>query len=80
MRYLAIEIRGQVHILNDRDELGGLINCDIEHRTLGEVCDDQEYGDRCNTYCPLFRSGTCTSTPIRDVDGNLWHLRKTTKN
>lgn len=76
MRYLAIEIRGQVHILNDRDELGGLIDCDIEHRTLGEVCDDQEYGDRCNTDCPLFRSGTCTSTPIQDVTGNLWHLKK----
>lgn len=76
MRYLAIEIRGLVHIMNDLDELGGLIDRDIEHKVLGEVCDDQEYGDRCNMDCPLFCSGTCPSVPIRDVDGELWHLKK----
>lgn len=76
MRYLAIEIRGQVHIMNDQDELGGLIDNDIKHTTLGEVCDDQEYGDNCNVDCPLFRSGTCQSTPIRDSNGDLWHLKK----
>ena len=31
MDYLAIEIRGDVHILNDLDELGGLIDNDIPH-------------------------------------------------
>jgi len=75
MRYLAIEIRGQVHILNDRDELGGLIDCDIEHRTLGEVCDDREYGDRCNAECPQFCAGTCQARPVRDIDGKLWHVK-----
>lgn len=74
MEYLAIEIHGQVHILNNQDELGGLIDLDIEHKVLGEVCDDQEYGDKCNMDCSLYRSGTCPSTPIRDIDGKLWHL------
>ena len=73
MRYLAIKIRGQVHILNDQDEL---IDSDVEHETLGEVCDDQEFGDNCNVDCPLFRSGTCTSTLIRDINGELWHLKE----
>lgn len=76
MRYLAIEIRGQVQVMNDQDELGGLIDCNIEHKVIGEVCDDQEYGDRCNTDCPLFCSGTCQATPIRDINGELWHLIK----
>lgn len=75
-KYLAIEIHGQVHILNDQDELGGLIDLDIEHTTLGVVCDDKEYGDNCNMDCPLFREGTCPSTPIRDIGGDLWHVIK----
>lgn len=77
MRYLAIEINGEVFIMNDQDELGGLIDLEIEHTTLGVVCDDQEYGDNCNTDCPVFRAGQCKSTPIRDFTGKLWHLIKT---
>lgn len=76
MRYLAIEIKGEVFILNDRDEFGGLIDNDIEHTTIGEVCDDREYGDKCNLDCPLFCSGTCHATPIRDNTGQLWHVIK----
>lgn len=75
-KHLAIKIHGNIHILNDRDELGGLIDCDIEHEVLGVVCDDKEYGDNCNIDCPQFRSGTCQSTPVRDVFGTLWHLLK----
>ena len=70
MDYLAIEIRGDVHILNDLDELGG----DISHKVLGEVCDDKEYGDRCNTDCEHFCMGTCPAIPIRDINGQLWHV------
>lgn len=73
-RYLAVEIKGEVFIMNDTDELGGLIDRDIPHEVLGEVCDDQEYGDNCNTGCPLYRSGTCRFIPIRDKDGQRWHL------
>lgn len=75
MRYLAIEIKGFVYVMNDQDELGGIIDRDIEHKTLGEVCDDKEYGDNCNTYCPQFCLGTCPATPIRDVHGQLWHVK-----
>ena len=75
MRYLAIKIRGLVHILNDQDELGGIIDLGIEHTTLGEVCDDKEYGDKCNADCPQFCSGTCQATLFRDIDGKLWHVK-----
>ena len=72
--YLAIEIRGEVHILNDSDELGGLIDRGITHNVLGRVCDNQEFGDNCNTDCLLFRQGTCPSKLIRDINGQLWHV------
>lgn len=75
MRYLAIEIDGGVHIMNDSDELGGLIDRDIEHQVLGEVCDDKEFGDRCTTDCQFFRSGTCSAENVRDVFGDLWKVR-----
>lgn len=32
MRYLAIEIKGQVGIYNDCDELGGLIDNDVDFK------------------------------------------------
>lgn len=73
-RYLAVKINGEVFIMNDTDELGGLIDCDVPHETLGEVCDSQEFGDNCNTDCPLFCSGTCRSILMRDKDGQLWHV------
>ena len=60
--------------MNVADELGGLIDNDIEHETLGTVCDEEEYGDHCNTDCPLYRSGTCRSVSIRDVHGKMWHV------
>lgn len=74
MEYLAIKINGGVHILNDRDELGGIIDNDIPHKVLGVVCDDSEYGDRCNVDCEHFCMGTCKAKPVRDVFGQLWHV------
>lgn len=74
MKYLAIEVHGFVHVLNDHDELGGLIDLGIDHRVLGVVCDDQEFGDNCSTDCPAYRAGTCQARPIRDIDGKLWHV------
>lgn len=76
MVYLAIEIKGKIFVMNDLDELGGLSDLGVEHRTLGEVCDDQEYGDRCNTDCPHFCKGDCPAVPIRDAFGMKWHLKK----
>ncbi len=75
MRYLAIKIKGDVFIMNDMDELGGLIDNDVEHEILGYVCDDKEFGDNCNTDCQFFRLGTCRAENIRDFSGQLWKVR-----
>lgn len=74
MEYLAIEINGSIYVMNDMDELGGLIDNDIPHNVLGVVCDDNKFGDRCNADCEHFRMGTCKAKPIRDAFGQLWHV------
>lgn len=33
-KYLAIEIRGKIFVMNDNDELGGLIDNDVHIRLL----------------------------------------------
>lgn len=45
-KYLAIEIHNKIHVMNGSDELGGLIDNDILHTVLGQVCTDE-----CNTTC-----------------------------
>lgn len=70
MRYLAIEIRGQVFILNDSDELGGLIDYDIPHKILGEVCEDS-----CST-CPFQTLDTCPAFELKDWAGDIWKITK----
>ena len=45
-----------------------------EYKILGMACDDEEFGDRCDTWCELFVSGTCPAGLIRDCDGKLWHI------
>ena len=51
-----------------------LIDMDVKHEVLGEVCDDEEFGDNCNRDCQHFCNGTCKATPMRDVFGDLWHV------
>ena len=72
--YLAIRIKDGIHIMNDQDELGGLIDMDVKHEVLGEVCDDEEFSDNCKRDCQHFCNGTCKATPMRDVFGDLWHV------
>ena len=74
MKYLAIKIKGEVELVNNIDELGGLIDLDIDHEILGTVCDDKEFGDRCTTDCYAYRHGICRSKIIRDSDGKRGHL------
>ena len=37
-KYLAIEIRGEIFVMNDNDELGGLIDSDVPFTVIGHVC------------------------------------------
>lgn len=74
MKYLAIEIKGEVELCNNIDELGGLIDLDVDHEILGTVCDDKEFGDRCTTDCYAYRHGVCKSKIIRDSNGKFWHV------
>ena len=38
MKYLAVEIKGEIFVMNNNDELGGLIDGDIPHTVIGRVC------------------------------------------
>ena len=73
MKYIAVKIKGELFIMNTADELGGLIDNDIPHEVVGDVCDDKEFLDRCNTDCPHYRRGTCPAVTIR-IGGSLWHV------
>jgi len=74
MEYVAVEIKGSIYVMNDMDELGGLIDNDIPHKVLGVVCEDREYGDRCNANCEHFCMGTCRAKTMRDAFGDLWSV------
>ena len=41
---------------------------------IGDVCDDDEFLDNCNTDCVHYRQGTCPALLVRDVFDNLWHV------
>lgn len=75
-RYIAVRIKGDIFVMNDQDELGGLIDRDVEYEMLGEVCDDEEFGDNCTTDCVFYRRGTCRTEVKRDVFGNLIHVKR----
>ena len=47
-KYLAIEIRGEIFVMNDNDELGGLIDNDVPFTVIGHVCTEE-----CNTMLTL---------------------------
>lgn len=76
MKYLAIKINGDIYIMNDTDELGGLNDFNVKHEVIGRVCDSVEFGDNCSTDCLLYRCGTCPSEIVRDFAGQLWHVLK----
>lgn len=71
--YLAIKINDGVHILNNNDELGSLIDNDIKHEIIGEVCDNQKFGDNCAN-CKMLKKSICKFNQIKDVHGNKWHV------
>ena len=69
VKYLAVEIKGEIFVMNDNDELGGLIDGDIPHTVIGRVCTE-----RCNTTCLHYRGGTCRCKAMKDADGILIHV------
>lgn len=45
-KYLVIEICGEIFVMNDNDELGGLIDNDVLFMVIGYVCIEE-----CNIIC-----------------------------
>lgn len=41
---------------------------------LGEICDDERFGDNCNTDCPRFCQGDCPCVLFKTQQGAMWHL------
>lgn len=76
MKYLALRIKKDIVVLNNRDELWGLNDLGIEHEIIGTVCDDKKFGDMCSTDCRRYYTGTCPAEIITDAMGNKWHVLK----
>lgn len=76
MKYLAVRVRGDIVVLNNGDELGGLYDLGIEHEVIGTVCDDKEFGDMCSTNCRRYYTETCPAEIVTDFMGNKWHVLK----
>jgi hypothetical protein len=68
-KYLTIEIHGEIFVMNNSNELGGLIDKDIPHTIIGRVCTEE-----CNTTCLHYRAGTCPCKAMKDTHGNLIHV------
>ncbi len=68
-KYYAIEIHNEIHVMNGSDELGGLIDNDISHTVIGQVCTDE-----CNTTCLHYRQGTCPCKIMKDTFGKVIHV------
>lgn len=68
-KYLAIGIHNEIYVMNNNDELGGLIDNDVPHTVIGKVCTKE-----CNTLCLHYRKGTCPCETMKDTLGNLIHV------
>lgn len=71
--YLAVRLEGGISILNNLDELGALIDNEIPHEVLGEVCDSVKFGDNC-MMCPVLKAGACRFLLVTDMNGRKWHV------
>ncbi|MDY3789332.1 hypothetical protein [Bacteroides fluxus] len=68
-KYLAVEIKGEIFVMNNNDELGGLTDNDVPHTVIGRICTQG-----CNTTCLHYRGGTCPCKIMKDADGILIHV------
>lgn len=75
-RYIAIKIGSFIGVYNDSDELGGLIDHNVDFEVLGTVCDKQEFGDNCSAVCYAYRHGVCRADVVTDSNGYKWHVLK----
>lgn len=71
MKYLAIKINDLILPYNNQDELGGLIDCNVNFKIIGTICDNNQYGDNCKI-CK--QNKKCIAKTILDSDGNKWHI------
>ena len=69
MKYLAINIRDQIHVLNNSDGLESLIENKIPYKIIGRVCTEE-----CNTKCHHYRAGTCPCKTMKDIEGKFIHI------
>ncbi len=75
-RNLAVSLGGYIIVVNDRDDLDLMDELADEYKVLGEVCDDEEFGDNCTTDCVFYRRGTCSAEVMRDLFGDPIHVKR----
>lgn len=64
-KYLAVQVKNEIFVMNNQDELGGLLDLDIPHTILGEVCIQT-----CCDACHYFTAGNCPCTTMYDFSGD----------
>lgn len=64
-KYFAVEIDSNIYVLNNTDELGGLLDNEVQFSVIGQVCTNE-----CDTTCNHYREGTCPCKALKDVRGN----------
>ena len=63
-----------VEVVDGASEIQRLHDLGMRFTVLGEICDDDEFGDTCSTDCLHFRQGTCPMVVLHDYRGARWHV------
>lgn len=69
-----VDFTNGVQVVKDPGELQRLHDLGMRFTVLGQICDDEEFGDSCSTDCIHYCQGTCPMTVIRDYAGARWHV------
>lgn len=69
-----VEFQNGTQRVNDASEIQRLHDLGMRFTVLGEICDDEEFGDTCSIDCLHFRQGTCPMVVLHDYRGARWHV------
>lgn len=67
--YYAVEIHDEIFVMDDKNEIWGLIDRGVSFEVIGRVC-----AEDCNATCLHYHKSACPCRTMRDIDGNLIHV------
>lgn len=69
-----VDFYNGVQAVIDPGELQRLHDSGMRFTVLGQICDDEDFGDSCSTDCIHYCQGTCPMTVLHDYTGARWHV------